>query len=273
MQLRGTLGRRDLDEHTCGTCRLPGTAVDSPDLTSFGSVVAISHLCSLCGARAIDCVPGPGLPTGMLPEVGPSDRAFRSWSATCIKYLQIRQERLQPDLSCSLCYLLCAIDPPLRKYRVPHELSCSTHLHSVSSTHLHSIKWFLSIISVREMKNLLTPFHTRETVTQEAQVCRTYVRRVPNVRGMGMDFETTRCYSEQPADFACIAEGCFLLSFIFCFQTTHLLFLAFSTLHHFVLLPVQAPSYFTSIYPLPYSFSLTLSQGFNFHCCFLAQLT
>lgn len=88
-----------------------------------------------------------------------------------------------------------------------------------------------------------------------------------------MDFETAQCYSVQPADFACIAEGCFLVSYVFCFQTTHLLFLAFSPLQHFVLLPLQAPSCSTSLYPPPYSFSLTLSQGFNFHCCFLAQLT
>lgn len=78
MQLRGTLGRGDLDEHACGTGRLPGAAVDSPELTSFGSAVAISHLCSHCGARAIAHVPGPGLPTGMLPQVSPSDRAFRT---------------------------------------------------------------------------------------------------------------------------------------------------------------------------------------------------
>lgn len=98
---------------TCGgTSRLPSTAVDSSDLTSFGSVVAISHLCSLCGAHAITHITGPGLPAGMLPEVAPSDQGFRSWSATCIKHLWIRQKWLQPDLSCSLCYLLSASDLP-----------------------------------------------------------------------------------------------------------------------------------------------------------------
>lgn len=78
MKLRGTLGRGDLDEHARGMCRLPGTAVDSPDLMSFGSVVAISHLCSHCGAHATAHVPSPGFPTGMLPEVCPSDQAFRT---------------------------------------------------------------------------------------------------------------------------------------------------------------------------------------------------
>lgn len=92
------------------------------------------------------------------------------------------------------------------------------------------------------MKSLLTLFHTRETVTQEAQVCSTSVRYVPNVRGMGMDFETTQCYSVQPADFSCIAEGCFLVSYIFFFQTTHILFLAFSPLQQFSLL-FPCPAY------------------------------
>lgn len=107
MQLRVTLGRGDL-ERACGTCRLPGTAVDSPDLTSFDSVVAISHLCSHCRACAIAHVPGPGFPTGMLPEVGPSDQVFRRSSATCIKRLWIRQKWVQPDRS----WYVVHVDPP-----------------------------------------------------------------------------------------------------------------------------------------------------------------
>lgn len=77
------------------------------------------------------------------------------------------------------------------------------------STHLHCIKWFLSITSICELKSL-TPFHTRETVVQEAHICS--ISRLPNVREMGMDFETTQCYSVQPAGFACIALHCMAVS-------------------------------------------------------------